>query len=150
MCANSEGSGGCAGSPEPSLIAYVISIIISMSWLKFAFFRNKIYLYNEDYDTRVVNGETRAYTVGLEGEDRAYGLNAIDTEAKTYMVQMDRNELQKEHVTTEYHTDIRDRTYYIKADGKPHHHKNELRHDKTNKMSMRRAKTQISLGIHPV
>lgn len=78
--------------------------------------RNKIYLYNEDYDTRVVNGETRAYTVGLEGEDRAYGLNAIDTEAKTYMVQMDRTELQKEHVTTEYHTDIRDRTYYIKAD----------------------------------
>ena len=32
MCANSEGSGrlsGCAGSPEPSLVAYVISTIIS-------------------------------------------------------------------------------------------------------------------------
>ena len=33
MCANSEGSGetarGCAGSPEPSLVAYVIRIIIT-------------------------------------------------------------------------------------------------------------------------
>ena len=28
--------------------------------------------------------------------------------------------------------------------------KNEPRHDKTNKMSVRPAKTQISLGIHPV
>ena len=28
--------------------------------------------------------------------------------------------------------------------------KNEPRHDKTNKMSVRQAKTQISLGIHPV
>ena len=27
---------------------------------------------------------------------------------------------------------------------------NEPRHDKTNKMSVRPAKTQISLGIHPV
>ena len=26
----------------------------------------------------------------------------------------------------------------------------ETRHDKTNKMAVRRAKTQISLGIHPV
>ena len=26
----------------------------------------------------------------------------------------------------------------------------ELRHDKTNKMSVRQAKTQISLGIRPV
>ena len=29
-------------------------------------------------------------------------------------------------------------------------HINEPRHDKTNKMSVRPAKTQISLGIHPV
>ena len=29
MCAISEGSGGCAVSPEPSLFAYVISTIIS-------------------------------------------------------------------------------------------------------------------------
>ena len=28
--------------------------------------------------------------------------------------------------------------------------RNEPRHDKTNKMSLRPAKTQISLGIHPV
>ena len=37
MCANSEGSGEiprCAGSPEPSLVAYAISTIIILSWFK--------------------------------------------------------------------------------------------------------------------
>lgn len=79
--------------------------------------RNKMYLYTDDYDTRAVSGDTRTYHVGINGEDRAYGLaNGVDTEAKTYTVQLENNEIRKEHLTTEYHTDIRDRTYYVKAD----------------------------------
>ena len=81
-----------------------------------------MYLYNEDYDTRALSGDTRTYHVGLNGEDRAYGLaNGIDTETKTYTVQLENNEIQRDHLTTEYHTDIRDRTYYVKADGRSQH-----------------------------
>lgn len=78
--------------------------------------RNKIYTYHEDYDTRLVNGENRTYTVGLEGEDRSYTLNT-NTEAKTYTVQMDRSDYQRDHVETKrYSGEIRDNTYYVKAD----------------------------------
>ena len=76
-----------------------------------------MYMYNEDYDTRALNTESKTYTVELGGEERAYNLG-VDTEAKTYTVAMDRKDFQREHVEQRYSREIKDNTYYIKADGK--------------------------------